>query len=251
MTESRIRRLLFVFIPVAGIGLLIPGSPAFLPSLWSNYSQFYDGHSLGYWIRSLDRTDPSKRNRAIRALGAIGADAAAAVPGLASVLTEDPDEENRRQAALSLAKIAPASAEAVPALARALVEDSVAGVRMNAAIALGRLKTQAHPAVPALIKAIKNKANQTNLDTFTFTIQEMSALALAWATADTSEGVAPLIEILQSARGENQRLLLARALGEIGPPARSAEPQLRKLLNDDSAAVRGAAAAALRNIGEK
>lgn len=79
----------------------------------------------------------------------------------------------------------------------------------------------------------------------------MFALALAWATAGTSEGVAPLMEVLQSARGENQRLLVARALGEIGPPARSAEPQLRKLLTDDSADVRGAAATALRNICEK
>jgi hypothetical protein len=246
--KRRACNVVFLFFLLAGIGLVIPGSPAYLPSLLVHYSHFHDGHSLGYWVRALDRPDTEVRRQAIFALGAIGSDAAEAVPTLARILTEDPDRSVRQQAALALAKMDLASAPAIPALARALDEDEDPAVRMNAAIALSRLGTQARPAVPVLVKALQRRDNRTNLKTFLFTIEEMAATALGRATVGTSEGVAPLLEALPDARTASERRLLAHALGEIGPPAKAAEPRLRALLADDSLEVREAAKESLDKI---
>lgn len=248
MTGRRVLNAVFVLLLLAGIGLLIPASPAYLPSLLVHYSHYQDGHSLGYWVRALNRPDAEERRRAIFALGAIGPDAAEAVPALATIMTEDPDRLTRHQAALALTKMAPASVAAVPALTQALDRDKEPVVRINAAIALFELGTQARPAVPVLLKALKRRANRTNLATFPFTIQEMAALALGRATAGTPDGVAALTEALAGARTPNKRLVVARALGEVGVPARSAETQLRTLLTDDSVEIREVAAEALRKI---
>ena len=251
LPKLRVRNVVFLLFLLAGIGLFIPGSPAYLPSLQVHYSHFHDGHSLGYWVRALDRPDTEVRRRGILAVGAIGEDAAESVPTLARILTEDPDHTIRHQAALALLKMNLAAAPAVPALARALDEDDAPKVRMNAAIALSRLGTQARPAVPVLVKALRRKANRTNLGTFTFTIQEMAATALGRASAGTSEGLAPLLEALKGAHTASKRRLVAHALGEIGAPARVAEPQLRALLTDNSIEVREAAKEALRKILEE
>jgi HEAT repeat protein len=248
ITTRRALNVLFGFSFLAGIGLLIPRSPAYLPSLLVHYTHFQDGHSLGYWVRALDRPDAEVRRRAIFDLGAIGPDAAEAVPALATILTEDPDDEARHQAALALTKMGKASGAAVPALAKALDEDEQPAVRMDAAIGLARLGKLARPVVPVLIKALQRRSNRTTLGVFSFTIQEMAALALGRATAGTTEGVAALLEALADARTASKRLLVARALGEIGVTARAAAPRLRALLADDSREVREAAREALRKI---
>ncbi|HEY7330063.1 MAG TPA: HEAT repeat domain-containing protein [Gemmataceae bacterium] len=248
ITKRRAQNALLLFSLLAWVGLVVPGSPAYLPSLLVHYSHLHGGHTLGYWVRALERPDAEKRLQAIFHLGAMGSDAAEAVPVLARILTDDPDREARHQAALALSKMAPASAAAVPALARALDEDEEAPVRMCAAIALSTLGKQAQPAVAVLIRAVERRANRTNLRTFSFTIQEMAALALGRATAGTTEGVAALTEALQSARTANRRLILARALGEVGAPAHAAAPQLRALLADDSPNVREAAKESLQKI---
>jgi HEAT repeat protein len=247
--QRRACNVLFILSFLAGIGFLIPASPAYLPTLLVHYSHYQDGHSLGYWVRALKRPDPAVRRRAVFNLGAIGPDAAEAVPALAEILTEDSDAELRHQAALTLVKMAPASEAAVPALARALEEDAVPAVRMNAVIALDLLGTRARPATPVLIRALQRRANRTNLGTFSFTIQEMAALALGRATAGTTEGVAALTEALEGARTASKRRLVARALGEVGASAREAEPRLRALLADKNREVREAAEEALRKIG--
>ncbi len=251
MTQCRItaRSVFSICSFLAGIGLLLPGSPAYLPLLLSRYSHYQGGHSLAYWVRALHQPDAELRLQAILAVGTIGSEAAEAVPALAEILTDDADDEARHQAALALAKIAPASAAAVPALARALDEDKVLMVRMDAAMALSRLGANARPAVPALIRAMHCRANRTNLAKFTLTIQEMAAVALAQATAGTRGGVAALMEALQGARTANKRRILAHALGEVGTPAREAEPLLRTFLADESPEVREAVREALRKIG--
>jgi HEAT repeat protein len=241
-------KLLFVLPLLAGLGLVVPGNPAYLPSLWAHYSHIQDGHSMGYWLRALGRPDAEVRRRAIVALGAIGPDAAQAVPALATMLTEDPDAGIRQQAALALVKMAPASGAAVPALARALDEDEEPAVRMNAALGLFRLSSQARPFAPVLIKALQRKANRIKVAQFGITIQEMAARALGRATADTPEGIAALTDALEGARTAQKRLYVARALGEIGAPARAAEAKLRGLLADDSPEVREAAEEALQQI---
>jgi HEAT repeat protein len=248
ITKRRVLIVVFVVYLLAWIGLLIPGSPAYLPTLLVHYSRYQDGHSLGYWVRALDRRDSEVRLRAILALGAIGPDAAETVLALARILTEDPDKDARLQAALALGKMAPASGAAGPALARALDEEEALAIRMNAVIGLSRLGTQARPVAPVLIKALNRGTNRTNLGKFSFTIQEMAALALGRATAGTTEGVAALLEALDSARSASKRRIVVRALGEVGAPAQEAEPRLRALLTDDNSEVREAAEEALRKI---
>ncbi|HEY7329697.1 MAG TPA: HEAT repeat domain-containing protein [Gemmataceae bacterium] len=235
MTKRRIfaRNLLLVFSALAGAGLFIPGSPAYLPTVGNHYSNFHFGHSLGYWVRAVDSEDAELRRKAIHALGAIGPDAAEAVPSLARILSNDADTNARMQAALALVKIGPASSAAVPALAGALDEDESPQVRMNAALALSELGTQAHEAVPVLLKALKRGANRAKVATFACTIQDMAVLALGRATAGTSEGVAPLMEVLQSARTYSKRSAAIQALQAVGTPARPAEPLLLALLQED------------------
>jgi HEAT repeat protein len=248
MKQRRAAQVVLAMLLLAGLGLVIPGSPAYAPPLVAHYATFQEGHSLGYWLRALRSQDEDVRHQAIFALGAIGPGAAEAVPTLAAIVADDPDVEARHCAALALAKMGPASRPAVPALAKALATDGEPAVRMNAVLALFTLGEASRPAVPVLIAALKRRANRTDLKTFTFTIQEMAALALGRATAGTAEGVPALTQALERARTARMRRLLARALAEVGPPAGAAEPRLRTLLHDENAEVRQAAKDALERI---
>ncbi|MHB1427028.1 MAG: HEAT repeat domain-containing protein [Gemmataceae bacterium] len=242
------RGLLLLFSSLAAIGLFVPSSPAYLPSLWRHYSNSYAGHSLGYWVRAVDGADDEVRRKAIFALGSMGEDAAESVPSLARIVREDANVNARIQASLALAKIGPAATSALPGLARSLDEDESPQVRMNCVIALSRMGSQARPAVAVLIRALQRRANRTNLATFAFTIQGMAAFVLGRATVGTTEGVAALIEALESAHTSSKRCLVAQALGEIGPPARPAVPLLLSLLDDQTPEVGACARESLRKI---
>ncbi|HJZ94823.1 MAG TPA: HEAT repeat domain-containing protein [Gemmataceae bacterium] len=235
-------------VALALAALSIPGSPVYLLDILFGSGQ-YEGRSVRQWKRQLGTDDAPERSKAAFALGAMGADARSAVPELARVLTDDPDRACRIEASLAISKIAPACAEAVPALAKAL-SDPELFVRMNAAMALFRLKHEARPAVPELIRAVQDEKNKTNLGAFHHTIQDMAGLALGRASAGSADGVAALTDALAAATSVESQSHLARALGEVGPPARSAAPQLRALLTDESALVRESAGAALDKIGE-
>src|SRR5262245_21214058 len=126
---------------LAGLAVLIPGTPVYLPNL-INWGGRHNGYSTRHWMRTLDSPDTKERHKAIFALGAIGDEAGEAVPALATILVEDSDIEARHQAALALCKMGRAAREAVPALAQALA-DPEPFVRVNAALALFRLKAEA------------------------------------------------------------------------------------------------------------
>jgi HEAT repeat protein len=237
-----------VLVLAAVAAILIPDSPVYLPNLIVREGQSYDGHSTRYWIKALKSPDLKVRHQAIFALGAIGDPAGEAVPALAALMLEDPDRGIRIDSALALSKMDPASRAAVPELAQAL-GDSEPWVRMNAAIALSRLRTDSRPAVPALIEALQDKGNDTDLRAFTCTIQEMVALALGRASAGSAEGVPALTAALKSAGTVGMRRSAARALGEVGAPARPAVPDLQALLTDRNGDVRETAEEALKKIG--
>jgi hypothetical protein len=242
-----VSRLLIVLWLLGGLAVLVPGSPVSLSALLVPRGGFYDGHGTRYWLRTLGSPDGEARGEAIFALGVIGPDQAEVVPGLARILVEDPDAEARHQAALAMLKMGPAARAAVPELARALADEEPA-VRMNAAVALARLGAEGRPAVPALIEAVERKGNRTNLGTFSFTIQEMAARARGRASAGSTAGVTVLTRALKAARSAQVRRGLARALGEVGPAARPAVPQLQALLRDETSEVRETAAEALKKI---
>jgi hypothetical protein len=239
---------LFGIVILVAVGLAVPGSPIYLPDVMLAGGQ-HDGHSTRYWTRALDDSDPEARRQAVHALGAIGADAERAVPQLAKMLVEDPDRELRIEAALALCKMDPASKAAVPQLVQAL-DDPEPLVRMNATQALFRLKTDARPAIPALIRGLQDPANHTNANAFPFTVQEMMALTLGRASAGTTDGVEALTEALTEGATLEVRRAAARALGDVGPAARSAAPHLRALLKHKHPRTRQDAAEALRKMGE-
>jgi HEAT repeat protein len=234
-------------ILLAVLTILVPGSPLYLANFFGSNKQ-HDGHSLSYWLGALRSPEVEQRRRAIFALGAIGADASDGIRPLAAILLQDPDREVRIQAALALTKMAPASREAVPALAQAL-SDQEPLVRMNACLALSKLGSEGQAAIPALIAAVKDESNETNLDTFTFTIQQAAAVALGRASSGSEAAVPALTSLLQTSESESLRIMVARALGDVGPAAHSAAPMLVPLLSEPSATLRQSAGEALDKIG--
>jgi len=248
MTARRIVWALIALLALAALAVLIPGSPAYLPTLIRRHAHFHEGHGTGYWIEALNSPDAEVRRHAIFALGMLGTDAEDAVPALSAIMVDDPDGKLRGEAALALSKMTPASRAAVPALARAL-EDKDPLVRMNAVNALFRLRTEARPAAPALIQALNDRNNQITLAPFTTSIQEMAALALGRASAGTPEAVPALMEALKAALTDGLRYALIRALGDVGPEARPAASQILALRRHEHSDMRHAVEEAVRKIG--
>jgi HEAT repeat protein len=246
MTKRRARRLLIPAVLLISLGLLIPGSPFYLAELLTPKGQ-HEGRSTRGWLHALSSSDNSLRRQAVFALGAIGTDAGEAVPALAAILRDDSDRALRVEAALALSKMDPASQSAVPELAEALA-DSEPFVRAYAAVALQRLGVSAQPAIDALIKAIDDDSNQTNLETFQFTLQETMIRALGKASAGRADAVPALIRLLESDGPDGMHLSAVNALGDVGPEARSAVPLLRRLLATSNTMLRNAIAETLASI---
>jgi len=245
--KRRILWLLVVLTTFAGLALLIPGSPAYLLNFFGEDGRYYDEHAPAYWINMLDNPDPYNRYKALFALGSIGRDAGEAVPAVARHMREDPEDDIRAAASLALLKMVPASRSAVAALGQAL-KDPYLRVRMNAAFTLLRLREEAQPATDSLIQALEDEDNQTNLNLHHATIQEVVALALARASGGDPQAVAALIVTLRSAATEEICATLARAIGEMGAPARSALPPLQTLVKHPNPDVRRAAQEAIQHI---
>src|SRR5262249_12449236 len=150
--------MLLIFL--AGVALLIPGSPVYFTKLFAPEGRTHGGHTTSHWLKVLKDPDVKKRQHAIQALGSIGSEATEAVPVLVTIMLEDPDAKTRVLASEALARMDPPAKEAVPAFAESTVDafaqalgDEDGLVRMNAALGLGRLRTHARPAVPALLRA--------------------------------------------------------------------------------------------------
>jgi HEAT repeat protein len=247
MTKRRAFWSLAVLFLLCALALLIPSSPAFAPKLLARYANVHEGHGAGYWTDALHDPNPEVRRKAAFALGSLGSDAEEAVPSLAAMMESD-EESQRAQASLALSKLGHSARGAVPSLARAL-EDESPRVRINAARTLVTLGPEARPATPALLKALRSRENEALVPPFFLSIQEVSAVALGRVTAGSDEAVPALIEALEGATTLRMREAVVRGLGDVGPCARAAEPQLRALLKDKEAVLRTAAAEALEKIG--
>jgi HEAT repeat protein/DNA-binding NarL/FixJ family response regulator len=173
--------------------------------------------------------DRAVRVSAAKALGAIGADAHEAVPGLADALS-DADPTVRSAAARALGQIG--SSEAVPLLGL-LLRDTDTSARGCAAEALGRIGSS--EAVPLLGRLLR--------DTDT-SVRGRAAEALGRIG---SPEALPLLGRLLRESETAVRGRTAEALGRIGSP--EALPLLARLLGDKRASVRGSAAEALGRIG--
>ncbi|HTU93994.1 MAG TPA: HEAT repeat domain-containing protein [Gemmataceae bacterium] len=214
-------------------------------------------------VKALRDDEAARREAAADILGRIGPPARPAVPALLAALKDksssvalmaamalaeiDPtrggaavpllaDSVDVPGATVALAKIGPDARAAVPALIAALkpgkgnVQQEL--MRLNARLALARIGT---PAVPALIEALKDKREGVAL---------LAGEALGWVLPPPKQAVPALCAAVKNDRAH--AAVYAHALGLLGPPARSAAPELTELLTD--AASRAEAAVALVRI---
>ena len=227
------------------------------------------------------------------ALGEIGPEAAAALPALQSLLTEDRRGEVRVSAAMAMLKIDPQNGLSIPCLIAVLNNNfNGTGGPEDAAWALVELGPQAAKAIPALKIALKNKkyiirisaaralAAVAGKDAVPALIARMKKeKTLGIAKPDRPNGEynynynehfsvrAAIIESLgelgpaaESAVPELSAALAdpreeyfsreaaVEALGKIGPAAKSAVPLLRRLLEDSSESLRQSAREAMQKI---
>jgi len=196
----------------------------------------------------------SFHSQALRALEMLGTDAEPAIPLLAEWLQRD--DPLGLEAASVLASIGEA---AVPALAQIL--GSGRPVARLAAVALGKIGPEAGAAVPALIRAARDpdfgKGRKTWLHNAPGSCDPRShvVIALGKVGAQSDQVVPALIDALRSDQS-CLREAAAGALGEIGPSARDAVPDLVALVEGSRADLnrhshpdaRALAAAALGRI---
>ncbi len=136
------------------------------------------------------------------------------------------------EAAEALGRLAERSpGEITPVLAQALGSEN-GDVARSAARSLGRAGRGTLPQVAAALQSESPAARRR------------AAEALAWMG---QPGMAGLVDALSDPAAEVRRTA-ARGLGRLGHAAREAEPALLRAVNDPDAAVRGAAAMALKQI---
>ena len=188
-------------------------------------------------IEALNHEHFHTRYWACRALREIGPEAKAAVPVLVRLLQEDLASV-RRHAAQALGGIGPEIGEEAIASLTAALEDPLEPVREDAAIALGKIGPPAKSAVPALEEALAKGPLAARVP---------GARSLWLITGRPDPAVGVLVGELGDFNGGYDA---TRALGEIGPPAKSAVPALRKLIESDQVQedVRQAAADAIKRI---
>jgi HEAT repeat protein len=186
--------------------------------------------------------DPKTRGKALRILALMGPEAAAAVPDLEAAL-RGADAATRNEVLYALAAIGPGSAPAVPGLIHEMTSDEDPQVRITACYALGKIGPGAKAAVPALVKNVASK------DRFLRLVSVWALLRIQPGDVQTEKMAIPLLAAaLSEVESELGKVEAAAALGDIGVGARDAVPALKNALNDQSPAVREAAAAALKKI---
>jgi HEAT repeat protein len=147
----------------------------------------------------------------------------------------------RVQAARTLGRLGPKAKSAVPELTRLIARSRYAELLplQEAMIdALGQIGAAARPAVPALTREAGR-----NIDVDLAVARAVDQIMQAAEEAD----LPTLLRQLQH-RDESLRLRAAKALGKLGPAAKSALPHLTAALGDEDADVRHAALAALRLV---
>jgi HEAT repeat protein len=157
-----------------------------------------------------------------------------AVPVLAAALRSANEEHARRCAAQQVLGTGPEAVRAVPALVENLSNDRIAP---DMADALGRIGPRAEAAVDPLTEVLRDEKGR---------IRVWAAEAL-WRIRRDDASLKPLIEALGSDDPWAPQSA-AIALGNIGPPAKTAAGALTELLEHPENYVRQSAADALEKI---
>ncbi len=213
-----------------------------------------------------DLKNPQKNKaETAQALGDLKEKAAPAVPALVK-LFEDKDEYVRLQAALALGKI---GKPAVAPLTKA-VGDTESGVRFYAVWALAFIGPEASSATPAVVKALKDKSADVRrkaayalgrIDPDPDAVIEPLTAALADDNEDVrttaaatlpklGDAVTPSLVKLLKTDDSKVRNLVIKVIGEIGPGAKAALPELKTYFLQPKKESSTVAADALAGIGE-
>jgi len=183
--------------------------------------------------------DPARgvRGAAVRALTALGAAAAPALPELTRLI-EDEDLAVRQLVADALGTIQEEPEDRVAALIH-LLDDPIPSVRLAALQAIGSCGEEAFAAVPALLSLLQDSEES---------IREAAAVALSQIGTLGPQATPRLVAGLRS-RDNLVRARAAEGIGLIGEAAASTVPALLEALRDPNDRVRGRAAWALGRLG--
>jgi HEAT repeat protein len=184
------------------------------------------------------------RSAAAEALGRIGVGAKDAAPALVAVLEGDEPAVVQAAAceALGLIGVAERGKEDVAVVLAAKLKHPAPEVRVHAALALARVAGD----VGGQEEAERLLAHRRHA-------VRITAAEALWQMNKDARVVLLLVRALEESNlngrdGDDERYMAARALGRIGPDARTAVPELLKLLDARDEALAGAALAALRRI---
>jgi HEAT repeat protein len=186
-------------------------------------------------------TNEKLRHYAIRILTRIGPDAKQAAPDIIEVLKNDDgsDPQFRAELQFGLGSIGSDDASAVPSLVESLNSDNEQ-VRNSAIFALRNIGPAAGEAAAALRKNLKSE------DKFLALISAWSLLAIQPDDAEAAQEAVPALIAGLSWDNENVQIESAKALGELGPAAKSAVPELEKVKGSE--ALQAAVDEALKKI---
>ena len=191
-------------------------------------------NAVPYIMPCLDEDDQHLQGTSIYALGRIGPPARRAIPAIRALLTDEP---NRFLAANALWRINSAYVPlALSVFIEMLNQRSLRGDIL--ALALDEMGPPAKQALPALARLLDEQDPQVRL---------AAAKAFWHIDPDHVSRAVPVLGILAEELFW-QRVSAIKLLGEIGPAARAALPQLQTCLKDEDEEVRAVAAQAVRTI---
>ena len=192
-------------------------------------------------LAQITQSDPSSevRGYAASALGAIGPSAKLGVDALVKA-TNDVDSAVARRAIVAIGEIGPNAAAALPVLRRKL-SDPDPNMRRIAARALGGLAESAEPATDELISRMFNDDDAV--------VCREAAHALGEIGRPVGRVVGALTEVISDENAAlSTRFAAVRAIGVMGPKAKSAADVLRKVVDDDDTNLATAAKVALKAV---
>lgn len=220
-------------------------------------------------INALGDNDARTRHAAAYALGQMGAEAVTAVPALSRSLN-DQDQTVRDSAAYSLTAIGtpgflaliqasgqiqePARIVATRMLTNSylthfrtisefylMAQDALPATRKQALEALRAIRAASSLAIQASLSALDDPATEVCL----------AAIQTLGARAGTNQHAVQALITCLNAESPRIREEAARALGNIGDPARVACPELARLMQDPEKSVSIAAQQAMEKIGQE
>jgi len=193
--------------------------------------------AVGALTKSLTDSDTYVRAHSARAIGSIAVASDPVVDALARALT-DREKYVRTVAAHALGAMGPKAKRAAPALLAA-VGDPNSETAYAACEALTRMGPAAKEILPDLIQMAGTNAPSLAQDRFEYVLMTVVRLG--------GHAVADLTTALKN-RDTAIRVFAAKALGRIGPEAKTAGEALMAALDDRSSTVRGNAAMAIADV---